>query len=276
MRGMFRAAVVALVFVVAGVAQAQVAGRTMTQEDLLVLRLKLKNLYSDEPWMREFISTKMPMFSGDGADRMRRHVQDLLTDDRVLDKLTELAGPAIEAGYTQKQLESYFIESGMGLALKGLRRLDDGDLIFYARIVEELFMFLPPDVCKALLNNELSAKKVQVAEQIWLSRLPLDKLDVVLGFYRRAILAEVQGHPSPRILTKDQAELATHAIQRAAVQRWSRMPDPTTGARAFSNMKDADANELCASGLEFVRAYGDLKEPLRSWALLGFAIDAGR
>lgn len=276
MKAVFRAAIAALAFVAAIGAQAQVAGRAVTKEELLVLRLKLKNLYSDDQWMQEFVSTKMPMFSGESADRMKRHVQGLLTDDRLLDKLAELAGPAIEAGYTNKQFEAYFIESGMGLALKGLRRLDDGDLFFYAKLVEELLAFLPTDVCKAVLNNELSAKKIQVAEQIWMSRLPIDKLDVVLAFYRRAVLAEVQGYPSSRTLTADQAELGTQALQRAALERWSRMADPTAGPRSFANTKDADPSELCLSGLEFVRAYGDLKEPVRSWALLGFAIASGR
>ena len=261
-------AVMAFLSIVAGAAQAQMPlGKEKT---LFELRKQLETSYSNPEYVRDYVRRAVPMYDDVKQLKFARHLMTTMADPRMIDRVLALSTPADDAKLTNTQLQDYFVESGMKMAVSGLSRLEDADIEFFMHMVIPMHQQLPPDLCKANILGEVSGRKSAAMEHMWMAKLPPEAFDAVLALYRRSYEAELGDYPAPRVVNEKQGELVTQALKEKVRHRWASMPDPSMALRAYKDTKAADPAELCASTIEVLKAYLDITGPMRSWGLVTY------
>jgi hypothetical protein len=164
-----------------------------------------------------------------------------------------LAMPEFKAKYGEITSEEQAYQIGQEIALKGIPRLGDADLLRYWQLTNKMIGVADPAVCGRIFKQTAGAEDARKTARA----LDLDSFKQLLDVTLLALQADLRGDPVRPAPSSDALTTAFLALQT------SMGPGMTDAATKLSDKSASDA-DVCAAGRSFLGAVLALGEPDRT------------
>lgn len=210
------------------------------------------------------------------AKLLERNIRAILNHDGYYDLLVNLTLPMVQAKVPMSRIKEVMESSMLEVPLKGLPRLSEQDQMGFIAYMARLIVNIPPEMCKRIALNEMSARESAFIERGYLVSRSDQEFKIVLDLYLRASEAELSDSPGVPKYTDAQMQSAQSVFAEGLISRMSKRMSIENVSRILNDMGKASANEACDASMDILRTLLDMPAPFRKWQLQAFVNESSR
>lgn len=207
---------------------------------------------------------------------LERNMRAILNHDGYYDMLVNLTLPMVQAKVPMSRIKEVMESSMLEIPLKGLPRLSEQDQMGFIAYMARLMASIPPEMCKRLANDEMSARESAFIERGYLVSRTDEEFKAVLDLYLRAIDSELSDTPRVPRYTEAQLQSAQSVFGEGLVSRMGKRMSIEKATRILNDMGNASAVEACDATMDIFRTLLDMPAPFRKWQLQAFVNESSR
>jgi len=205
-----------------------------------------------------------------------RNMQAILKHEGYYDMLVNLTLPMVQANIPMAQIKEVMSATVLTIPLKGLPRLNEQDQMAFIAYTARLMGNVPPEICKRITTNDMSAQESAYIERSYLVTRSDEEFTAVADLYLRAIEYELSDFPQVANYTDAQLKSAQTIFAKALVKRMQKRMPIEQVSSILNDMKKAPAKEVCVTSLDIFRTLLDMPSPFRKWQLQVFVNETAR
>lgn len=198
---------------------------------------------------------------------MRRNIRAMTFNDGFYTRLVNLTLPMVQANVPKERVMAVVSSSFTRVQIEGMSRLEESDIETFLVYSYAFMQSIPPQLCKRLINGELSSQESAYLERQYVASRPDAEFTKVMDMYLRASSAVLNDHPKPPHIEPDEFAAAKKIFDQALIRRMATLYPLEKALRIMEDTASASPAEACDVGKSVYRTILEMPAPFRRWQM---------